>query len=277
MLSRKRLKEESAVLPLFVVSLSLAVGANDAREDLNALNLEVAALQQLHQLDVTPAQLEALAKLAKDAAPKTGERKPAKVSDKYRRTLLQYREALVKGEDERADDLGEELEDLRYSEAPTLDDAIDTADEARKLAPQALKLLGARQTATYLGLYGDDLPDPVEELLAALEKSHGTDDKEWKELRDATAEDVGWLLAGLDAGEAGKVGDKVTALLDRAHGLKNVEYQAQKADLEKAARELADVEPTVVLRHVMQRDLAELLSNPQLTTAIEARLKQVKK
>jgi hypothetical protein len=261
-LSRKRLKEGTAVLPLFVVSLSLAVGANDAREDLNALNLEVAALQQLHQLDLTPAQLEALAKLAKDAAPKTGERKPAKVSDKYRRTLLQYRE---------------ELEDLRDSEAPTLDDAIDTTDEARKRAPQALKLLGARQTAAYLGLYGDDLPDPVEVLLAALEKSHGTDEKEWKELRDATAEDVGWLLAGQDAEQVRKVGDKVTALLDRAHGLKNVEYQAQKADLEKAARELADVDPTVVLRHVMQRDLAELLSNPQLTTAIEGRLKQVKK
>ena len=251
---------------------------NAGKDDLNALSLEVAALQLVHQMALTPDQMEAFAKLAKDAAPRDTTRKPAKVSDKYRKTLQQYHDALVKGDDDRIDDLGEELEDLRDSEDPALDDQVETTDEARKLAPQALKLLGARQTANYLALYGDDLPDPVEDLLGALEKSHDPAEKDWKELRDDTAAEVGWLVAGFDKDAAGKVSDKAGALLDRARDLKDEEFKTQRPQLEKEARELAgDVSPTRVLRHILERDLAELLANPQLPAALDARLEQVKK
>jgi hypothetical protein len=269
----------SVLVPLLALALSAAPSRADPadREDLNALSLEVAALQRLHQLDVTSAQTEALARLAKRTAPKETERKPPNVSAKYRRTLLQCREALILGEDQRADDLGEELEELRDSDKPDLDDAVETTDEARRLAPRALKLLGTRQTANYLALYGDDLPDPLDDLLSALDKAHETDDKAWKDLRDDTVEEVGWLLGGLHAERVRKFSDQAGALLDRARGLSEKEYRAQKADLEKAARDLADVDPTVVLRHVLERDLAELLSNPRLPAALEARLKQVKK
>ena len=34
------------------------------------------------------------------------------------------------------------------------------------------------------------------------------------------------------------------------------------------------VEPVLLIRHFMQRELAELLSNPELPAALEARLKQ---
>jgi hypothetical protein len=251
---------------------------NAGKDDLNSVSLEVAALQLVHQLDLTPDQMEAFAKLAKDAAPKDTTRKPAKVSDKYRKTLLAYNDALLKGEDDRIDDLGEELEDLRDSEDPTLGDQVETTDEARKLAPQALALLGARQTAAYLGLYGDDLPDPVEDLLAALGKSHDPEEKDWKELRDDTAEEVGWLVAGFDKDAAKKVSDKAGALLDRARALKDEDFKAQRPQLEKDARALVgDTGPTDVLRHVLERDLAELLANPRLPAALDARLKQVKK
>src|SRR5258707_10925029 len=45
-----------------------------------------------------------------------------------------------------------------------------------------------------------------------------------------------------------------------------------RPELEKKARELVgDVGPIEVLRHVVQQSLAELLSNPRLMVAIDAR------
>jgi hypothetical protein len=280
------LRLRAALAPLAVVAILAALPAQAAdapkdtagKDDLNALSLEVAALQLAHQMGLTVDQMEAFAKLAKDAAAKDTSRKPAKVSDKYRKTLQSYHDALVKGDDDRIDDLGEELEDLRDSEDPDLDDRVETTDEARKLAPQALKLLGSRQTAAYLGLYGDDLPDPVEDLLAALDKSHDPEEKDWKQLRDDTVAEVGWLVAGFDKEAADKASNRAGALLDRARGLKDEEFKTQRPQLEKEARDLAgEVGPTEVLRHVLERDLADLLANPRLPAALDARLKQAKK
>jgi hypothetical protein len=268
-----------------LVVLTLTAGATlagdappAAREDLNTLSLEVAALQLLNQLDVTPSQMEALAKMAKGITPKEVKRQPAKTSDKYRQTLRDLRDALVQGDQDKIDELNETLDDLKDSEKPELDDDVEITDEARSRAPETLRLLSARQTASYLGLYGDDLPDPAASLRDALEKAPRADEKEWKELRDDTVEEVGWLVAGLDVARAHKVSEKAGTLLDRAHKLKPDEFKEQRAELEKAAREvLGDVGPLEVLRHVLERDLAELLSNPQLRAALDARLKQGKK
>jgi hypothetical protein len=248
------------------------------KADPNTLSLEVAALQLLNQLDLTTAQMQALAKMAKDVTPKEVKRQPAKASEKLRKALLDLRDALVQGDQDKIDDLNDTLDDLKDSEKPELDDEVEIVDAARRLAPEALRLLSVRQTASYLGLYGDDVPDPAASLRDALEKAPGADDKEWKDLRDDTAEEVGWLVAGLDMAQAQKVSEKAGALLDRAHKLKPDEFKEQRTELEKAAREvLGDVGPLDILRHVLERDLAELLSNPQIPAALEARLKQGKK
>jgi hypothetical protein len=267
-----------AALALFAGAAFAADTPPAAKEDLNTVSLEVAALQLLNQLELTPSQMEALAKTAKGIALKETKREPAKASDKYRQTVLDLRDALVKGDQDRIDELNDTLDDLKDSDKPELDDDVEICDDARRLAPETLRLLSARQLATYLGLYGDDLPDPAASLRDALEKAPGADDKEWKDLRDDTAVEVGWLVAGLDAAQAQKVSDKAGALLDRAHKLKPDEFKEQRADLEKAAREvLGNVGPLDVVRHVVERDLAELLSNPQLPAALDARLKGAKK
>jgi hypothetical protein len=245
------------------------------KADVNVLSVEVAALLRLNQLQATPTQMEALVKLARDVSRKEVKRTPAKVSDKYRQALLDLRDALVRGEDDdRIDELNDALDDLKESEKPDLDDAVETCADGRRLAPEALRLFTARQAASYLALYGDGLPDPAANLRGALEKAPGAAEDDWKELRDDTAEEVGWLVAGLDTARARRVSEKVGTLLDRAHKLKPEEFKEQRADLEKAAREvLDDVGPVEVLRHVLERDLAELLSNPRLPAALEARLK----
>jgi hypothetical protein len=247
-----------------------------SREDVNFVAMEVAVQQTLHQLAATPTQLEALAKLVKDVDIKEVKRTPAKVSDKYCQTLLDLRDAYRKGEDSgRIDELTDALDDLKESEKPELDDAVEICDDARRLAPQALRLFSARQTAAFLALYGDSLPDPAADLRSALEKAPGATEEDWKEVRDETAETVGWLVAGLDSARARRLSAKVGTLLDRAHNLKPEAFKEQRAELEKAAREVLDgIGPVEVLRHVLERDLAELLSNPQLPAALQARLKK---
>jgi hypothetical protein len=64
------------------------------------------------------------------------------------------------------------------------------------------------------------------------------------------------------------------ALLNKAHRLTDKEHAKQQAALEKEARDLTGkVAPTEVVRHYMERSLAELLSNPQLGKAVAARRK----
>ncbi len=60
-------------------------------------------------------------------------------------------------------------------------------------------------------------------------------------------------------------------MLEHLTGL-NAEFKAQRDDLDKEARKVVgDVGPTDVIRHYMERALAELLSNPRLGAAVEAR------
>ena len=91
---------------------------------------------------------------------------------------------------------------------------------------------------------------------------------------DGEKECPGWVLAGTDADRAGRVADQAVALLSKARSLTDQEFKAQRDELEKAAREVASqATPDEVLRHVAERALAQLLSNPRLESALKARLK----
>src|SRR5262249_17396454 len=98
---------------------------------------------------------------------------------------------------------------------------------------------------------------------------------EWQGLRDDSAYQVGWLVAGLDADAEEKVRDKATALLNRAYRLDEKDYAKQRGGLEKQARALAGkLGRADRLRHFRERVLAETLPPPRLAAAIEARQKR---
>jgi hypothetical protein len=232
----------------------------------------------LHQLGVTSSQAKALAKVAGDTAGKLGDRKAAKASDKYRKTLVDLRDALLKRDQERINELTDQKDDLEDSESPELNDDVEVTGEARKQTPNFVRLLGPRQVLSYLALYEDELPDPLASLQGALDKSRTATAAEWKELREETVEQVGWQVAGLDTAAVAKVSGKVGEFLDRVKALKDDDFKAQRADLEKAAREIVgDLAPTDVLRHVLEHDVAELLSNPRLPDVLAAWMKDSKK
>ncbi len=241
--------------------------------DLNDLHFEVVALQVLADLQVTPGQSKLLADLAKRTAEKPGPRRDVEVGDKYRKALLDLRSALVADDGDAIEKANGTLEKLRDKEAPDFDE-VEITDSARKHAPALLKQLSARQVVIYVAGVAD-FPDPGEKLLDALSQSRELTGKEWRELRDAALEDVGWLVGGLDAKAEQKAREQALALLNKSHRLTEKEYGDQKAALEKEARDLTGkVGPTDVVRHYMERSLAELLSNPRLSEALAARRKK---
>jgi hypothetical protein len=241
--------------------------------DINDLNTEVSALQTLYHLRITRTQLDYLAGVAKKTASKPGPRKEVKVSAKYRKALIDLRDALTRVDEERIDQLYETIEGLRTKENPEFDDVTITT-AARKQAPLLLRRLSARQVAGFVAGYAVDFPDPAEKIEAALLEARKLRGKAWQELREDTIDQVGWLVAGLDAAAAKKVGAEVAGLLDRAHRLGDKTTAAQRKELRTAAlRITSKVSAVDVIRHFMEHSLAELLSNPFLVRAVTARQK----
>jgi hypothetical protein len=227
-------------------------------------------LQVLHAFEMTEQQLKGIAALAARTAQKPPPRKGVRVSDKFRKALLGYRAALASGDDDRIETALTAFEQARAREMPDFDE-VEITDAARKEAPLLLKKLSARQVALYLSGQAEDFPDPAERLMAAMKESRKLRGKEWHGLRDDTAYQVGWLVAGLDAAEEEKVRDRATALLNRAAAMDEKGYTKELPALRKSAREMAGkIGPTDVIRHYVQRVLAETLSNHRLADAIEA-------
>jgi hypothetical protein len=249
-----------------------------SKADVNDLSLQVAALQAIHQLKLNKAQLEALGKLAREITPDDHKRETAKVSDKYRKALLALRDAFTANDDERIDGRGKALDELRTKESPEIDEDVELADGARTKAKSYLNRLKPGQLVAYLtGVEDDDLDGPLDRLSAAFVESRKVSGDEWDETRDAVAEAVGWLIAGLDADASAKATDQAKALLERAHSLSAADFKAQRKELDAAAKKLVGaLGPMDVLRRVVEHSIAELLSNPRLGAAVEARLKTAK-
>jgi hypothetical protein len=232
---------------------------------------EITALQILYTLRLTPDQRQALRELARETAAKPRPPQEIKASDELRQTLLRLRGALVKEDEELVEKLGEKLDKLRKAENIEFDDEAEMTEAARRLAPAALKLLSARQVAAYLGSCADDIQDPAVLLVEALGKVRGLSDDDWKEFRDDVSDRVALLLAGLDEERVDELSEQVAAVLIEARNLKDDDFKARRPDLEKAARKVCgDLGPTDVLRNVLERTLAELLSNPRLPAALNA-------
>lgn len=243
-----------------------------AKVSVPELSMEVAALQALVQFGITPEQMAYLRKLAPETMSETGARPAAKVSSEYRRTLMALRDALAKStEPDRIGELQERLEKLRDTEAPDLDDGVEITDAAREKAPAVLQRLSARQVAGFLAAYGDDFPDPGERLQAALQQVRELSDKDWKETRDVISADVSRLVAGLDPEKCEEVANQVVQLLIKVRAFKPEDLKQHQAELEAEARRIVGKQgPFEILRHATLHALAELLSNPRLTAALDA-------
>jgi len=236
--------------------------------NLNNVSLEIAALQVLHDLELPPAKLAALAKLAHDSAPKGEKRDPAKASAEISKALTDLHAAYGRGVDEKIGEAREKLDELMEKQEPEIDNRVTLTEVAKEKAEEALKLLNVRQAGAFLATL--DHTDPIELLSAALEQVRSLKAAELEEEIASVAEEAAWLLDGLDTEEGDKTKDKVTALLKRASALKtDAVFNRQRKALEEEVKKIVgDVDNTEVLSHILEHGMAELLSNPRLEAAI---------
>ncbi|HTU17365.1 MAG TPA: hypothetical protein VMG10_04825 [Gemmataceae bacterium] len=248
-----------------------------AAEELVALKLEVDVLEKLYHLELNVKQLSALLKLAEKTAAKMPAVREAQAGVEYRNVLKSLHAALLAEEEDRISELSDKLDELQEKETLSIDDEFEMTDASLLAAPLAFRLLSASQIVAYLAGLDDEVPDPAERILSALEEGEELQGDEWKELRDETAEEVSWLVAGFNMENAAKVNKAVTALLERGHRFQGEELNKQWPGLEKAAHQLVGaVSSLVVLQHYVERELAELLSNPRTAAALRLWIKQSK-
>lgn len=252
-----------------------AAPASSDKDDPYKLHLEVTALETMNHLKLTRTQLEQLRKLAAATAQKTTPARAVQVSDEFHKTLKDLRDALIDDNEARVAALTLGLDELREKEDPDFGDVAITV-AARQHTPEFLHALSARQVMEFLGDFSEEFPDPRDKLEEAFEEIRAANGKEWEELRDETAGQVAWLISGLDAATESKVRPRVAALLNRVHPMKDEEFAAKQQELSKQVDEIVGkVGPLEVIRHFMERSLAELLSNQRLVAAVEARRKKV--
>lgn len=285
-MNRSRISALLAGIALFGVAAAITSAQSQSRSGPDpaiALSQQVWALQTLHDLDLDPPQLEslraAIPKLADDPTPHTRNRVPAR----YLAALEALRQALIHDKDnadasDQIDELRDDLESIREDEQVDLDDHVRIVDAARAAVPDMMKSLRPSQLSGYLVAYQDETPDPVQSLARAADESRGLDDVKFNALSERTARDVAILLAGLDAEKAAPVAERVRQWLSQTRALSNNDFKAGQADREKSAKTaLGEFDSFDVLRHWIERDVAELLSNPQLSAVIEERTRQAGK
>ena len=116
-----------------------------------------------------------------------------------------------------------------------------------------------------------NMPEPPGALAELRELLVG---QELEDLRSEVGDEVAKLVAGINARKAEQVGRKVADLLTKSHHMNDDEYREKKSELAKAAQAIVGgLTATQAIDHVVEYALAEMLSNPRLAAALEARLK----
>jgi len=268
-----------APLATLVIVVMAAGDQPSQSQNLNHVSMEVAVLQTLHDLELKSSQLTKLSKLARESAPKGENRVPAKTSAEFAAALTNLHAAYAKGDEQRISECREKLDALIEKQAPELDNSVVITAEAKGNAAEALKLLNARQTGMFLATM--ELTDPTELLLSAIQQVRQLKkEKEREEEIASVAEEVAWLVHGLDEDEASqKIKEKVTELLQRVGEKKSDDDDASDREvLEEEARQIAaDVDNMQIIGHILEHGMAEMLSNPRLEAAIRTQTRLASK
>ena len=270
-------------LTISVLGLASVAGAQDPKKDdkkelplsLSDIHLEVEALGTLYSLKATPGQMKELQKLAKQTAQPSRKYKDPMVSDSYKQVLEDLHAALLLATDEdQIDNLYDQYDQLNQSDKPKFDDEYEISEAAHKAVPKIVRQFKSGQIAGLLSYKADEIVDPQDRLIGALEEVRKAAKDEWQSVRDEAASDAGYLTAGLNMAKDKSIREQATKLLDKARRLKEDEFKAQKPDLEKQAKAIVgDLGPMEILRHTVEYDLARLLSNPRLAEVLKGRLK----
>jgi len=234
------------------------------------LEMEVQALNRLHDLEVTQEQLKDLKKLAAKVtpakAPQQGKTPPAYVS-----ALAALRGALASDDEAKIADAQDKVDQLRDEQEIDPQTDVKATDSARRQAAAVLNLATASQIANYISERSDEVPDPVATLMDALDELR---DGDYEALKAEASSQVAVLLAGFDPADQEPIRKKAADWLDRAKAMSDDQLKRNRGQLEQSARAIVgQIDPVLQLRHWLEQEIAELLSNPELPAALTARIK----
>ena len=231
--------------------------------DANLLSMELKALRILRGLEATPDQISEIARAAKTTAGSPGQRESAKVSGPYLEAMVQMRRALVAKDDDKIEALRTQFDQLEEKNPPDLDDQVEITDGAEIEGVRLLSIFTPLQIVAYAQSLDDDFPDPVQLIVEGLAEGRELKNEEWERARSRLAEEVGWLVGGLQGDKASKIEERVSAFLNEKHGA-----AGKSGDREPEIRKLlGSPGPVVILQNLMEHTLAELLSNPRIERA----------
>jgi hypothetical protein len=213
--------------------------------------------------------LRSLQKLARDA----GSARPrSDISNaRFASLLKRFQDALLAGNNDQtiARLRGEVVDQIESVEG--LDDQIEPTGPALKHAPDFCRNLKASQIAAFLASHADEVSDPAERMVEAVEEIRAAPASDAINIARKIANDIGHMVAGLDQDKSKTVADQIMEWLKQQPGSKDQMTDAERAKLEEsAAKVIGEVSNMDVLEHWLQTQMAVLLSNPQLPDAISA-------
>jgi len=239
--------------------------------------LEIEALRTLDDLQATAPQVHQLIDACAGAA---GETKTAdtdaidSAANDDRATymvLLRLREGLISGDDARIEQDEKELSDLEEKSQVNFSPRITGSLPARTAAEKIVRLFSAQQIAALIAQRNEEISDPTEILVAALSQCRGMKLADFQAFNTDVSEEIADLVAGVTVRPNRSVQMRTAALMRTAFHMQQEDYDAQLPDLQDRAKNLTKVAASMALRHWVQWEIVQLLSNPQLDLALTER------
>ena len=233
------------------------------------LRLKAMALDAIYEMNLTPDQLHALARLAAGAAEKPAT-PPPHLGQNLRKALVDLCDALARADDDdKISDLQDKVDALE--EQSKLDDAtIEPTDASRKRSADLIKMLTPGELAGFISMHSDEIEGPAETLIESFDDLHADSDDDFKDDLSDTVHEVVELAKGFEGDK--RLADDVADLLTKMHKLNNAQFKSQRSALEQQAHTICgQLDSFLVIKHWAQEQLAELLSNPELSSAIDMR------
>jgi hypothetical protein len=243
------------------------------------LNQRVVAFETIEAYQLNSAQLEMLDQLVAEVKPvvlKVADPAASKELSQYRTKLIELCQMLEKGgaDESKLDELKGNVDSLAEQAKYEYGTGREPDEAARQAAKGFAATLTAPQIAGSLSLYSDHVTDPTELVIRTAEnKKAAKAQNQWPAMRDGTASEVGYLMAGWDAAAAKAVTSRVAAWLDSCPESDDPLPAVQRAAAVEVVKKIVgSADPWLVLRRWMERDLGRLLANPQLQAAVATRL-----
>lgn len=255
----------SRIVPSLFITLLLSGSLSAAAPSTGDLRLHADALSDLYDLGLNADQLKELDAIASDTAAKAPE--AAKLPDDLKAALQEWCDAMIKGDDDRAGVLADKA--IELEDKSDLDDpGVNITNAAKKKAADVVKLITAGELANFITARSDEIVSPGEALIDAFDEIRAGTDEDFNDVRDSVADEVVVFVHGNgpdNAGTRGKVGDFLAKVRKMSEG----NFKSKRKELEaEATKMFDDVGPFKVMHNWANHVFAEMLSNPELRSAI---------